>query len=68
VRAVGKQGELAVAEIPARVLHDCGLRLIATPGGSSDPAVNAQHMEARPSWWRRFVLRFRGIPVTNGSI
>ncbi len=61
VRAAGKQGELGVAEIPLSVLHDLGLRLERTRGGTPDPAVNACHVEARPSWWRRVVLRVRRV-------
>jgi hypothetical protein len=59
VRGAGKQGDLAVAEIPADVIHHFGLVLVSTPGGTPDPDVNALHVEARPSWWRRLVLRFR---------
>ena len=59
VRAAGKQGDLAVAEIPRDVIYRLGLVLVPTPGGTSDAAVNALHVEARPSWWRRLVLRFR---------
>lgn len=47
VRAAGKQGELAVAEIPITVLRRLGLRLVATPGATPDPLVNAIHLEAR---------------------
>jgi hypothetical protein len=63
VRAAGKQGELGVAGVPVSVLHRLGLRLVRTPGGTPDPAVNALHVEARPSWWRRLVLRSRGVPI-----
>ncbi len=63
VRAAGKQGELTVVEIPANVFRGLGLRLVRTPGGTPDPAVNALHVEARPSWWRRLVLRIRGVPI-----
>lgn len=59
VRGAGKQGELAVAEIPARVLHELGLCLVRTPGGTPDPFVNALHVEARLSRWRGLVLWFR---------
>ncbi len=59
VRAAGKQGDLAVAEIPLDVIHQLGLVVVATPGGTPDPEVNALHVEARPTWWRRVVLRFR---------
>lgn len=61
VRAAGKQGDLGVAEIPASVFRDLGLRLVRTPGGTPDPAVNGCHVEARPPWWRRVVLRARGV-------
>jgi len=63
VRAAGKQGELALAEIPVSTIHRFGLKLVGTPGGTPDPRVNALHVEARPSWWRRLLLRFRGVPV-----
>jgi hypothetical protein len=63
VRAAGKQGELGVAEIPASVFRNAGLRLVPTPGGTPDPAVSACHIEARPSWWRRLALRVRGTAV-----
>ena len=49
VRAAGKQGELDVVEIPASVFRRLKLRLVPTPGGTPDPAVNALHVEARPS-------------------
>jgi hypothetical protein len=63
VRAAGKKGNLGVAEIPVSVFRWLGLRLVPTPGGTPDPAVNALHVEARPSWWRRLVLWFRGVRV-----
>lgn len=59
VRAAGKQGDLAVAEIPVGVIHRLGLKLVATPGGTSDPLVNGLHVEARPSFLRRLALWFR---------
>jgi hypothetical protein len=45
------------------LLRRLGHRLVRTPGGTPDPAVNALHVEARPSEWRRLVLRLRGVPV-----
>ena len=63
VRAAGKQGELTVVEIPVSVFRGLRLRLIRTPGRTPDPDVNALHIEARPSWWRRLVLRVRGMPM-----
>ncbi len=63
VRAAGKQGELEVAEIPVSVFRRLGLRLVRTPGGTPDPAVNALHVEARPPWQRRLVLWLRGAPI-----
>lgn len=63
VRAAGKQGDLAVAEIPISVFRRLGLRLVPTPGGTPDPAVNALHVEARPPWWRRIALRLCGVAV-----
>jgi hypothetical protein len=59
VRAAGKQGELGIAEVPADVFRRLGLRLVRTPGGTPDDAVNALHVEARPSRWRRVVLWVR---------
>lgn len=59
VRPAGKQGDLAVAEIPLDVIHQLGLVLVRTPGGTPDPEANALHVEARLSWWRRLVLQFR---------
>ena len=63
VLAAGKQGELGVAEIPLSVFRRLGLRIVQTAGGTPDPAVNALHVEARPSSWRRLVLRFRGVAI-----
>jgi hypothetical protein len=63
VRAAGKQGELGLAEIPVSVFRRLGLRLVPTPGGTPDPAVNALHVEARPSRWRRIALWFRRVPI-----
>ena len=63
VRAAGKQGELEVVEIPVSVFRRLRLRLVGTHGGTPDPAVNALHIETRPSWWRRLVLRFRRMPI-----
>ncbi len=63
VRAAGKQGELAVAEIPENVFRTLGLRLVRTLGGTPDPAVNALHVEARPSLWRQLILWVRRVPV-----
>ncbi len=54
---------LDIVEIPVSVFRRSGLRLVPTPGGTPDPAVNALHIEAQPSWWRRLVLRFRGVPI-----
>lgn len=63
VRTAGKKGELAVVEIPVSLFRRLSLRLVRTPGGTPDPAVNALHVEARPSWWRRLVLRLRRMAV-----
>ena len=63
VRAAGKQGDLSVVEIPVAVVMQLGLRLVSTLGGTPDPAVNALHVEARPSKWRHILLRLRGIAV-----
>jgi Ni,Fe-hydrogenase maturation factor len=59
VRAAGKQGELRVVEIPARVFRELGLRLVRTHGGTPDPAVNALHIETRFPWWQHLVLLLR---------
>lgn len=59
VHAAGKQGDLGIAEIPVIVFHRLGLRLVQTPGGTPDPAVNAVHVEARPSFWQRLKLWLR---------
>lgn len=63
VRAAGKQGELGVVEISVSVFERLGLRLISTLGGTPDPAVNALHVEARPTWWQRIVFWVRRRPV-----
>jgi hypothetical protein len=63
VHAAGKQGDLAVAELPVRVLRGLGLSVVPTPGGTPDPDVNRLHVEARPSFWRRLVLRVGGKAV-----
>lgn len=63
VQAAGKQGELGIVEFPVSVFRRLRLRLVRTPGGTPDPAVNALHIEARPSWWWRVVLWFRRVPV-----
>jgi hypothetical protein len=63
VRAAGKEGDLVAAEIPVSVFRRLRLKLVQTPGGTPDPAVNALHVEARLSWWRRTVLWLRRVPV-----
>ena len=63
VRAAGKQGDLAIAEVPVAVLNDLGLRLVATPGGTADAAVNAVHLEARLGRWLRIRLWIRRTSV-----
>ena len=63
VRAAGKQGDLGIAEIPVSVFRGLGLRLVRTLGGTPDSAVNALHVEARPSRWQRFVLWVRRVSV-----
>ena len=60
VRAAGKQGDLAIAVIDTSHLAELGLRIIRTPGGTTDAEVNAIHVEARLPWWRRIVLVLRG--------
>ena len=63
VRAAGKQGELGAAEIPVSVTRELGLRLVRSPGGTPDPAVNDLHVEARLSWWLQLFLRVRRRPI-----
>ena len=63
VRAMGKQGDLAVVEIPVRDLHELGLRLVPTKGGTPDDAVNRLHVEARLSRWRELLLWFRRVRI-----
>lgn len=63
VCAAGEQGDLGIVEIPVSVFTELRLRLIRTPGGTPNPAVNALHIEAQPTRWRRLVLRVRGVPV-----
>jgi hypothetical protein len=63
VRNAGKQGDLLVAELPMSLFLRLGLRLVQTPGGTPDTAVNALHVEARPSQWRSIALWVRGVPI-----
>jgi hypothetical protein len=63
VRAAGKRGELTVVEIPLRVFHELGLRLVPTVGGTPDADVNRVHVEARFGWWFRLWLRLRRRPM-----
>jgi len=63
VRAAGKQGDLAVVEISVKVIVDLGLRIVATKGGTLNEAVNAIHIEPRPSLWRTIWLKLRGRPI-----
>ena len=65
VRAAGKQGELGVAEIPVRVIRALDLRIVPTPGGTPDPAVNALHVEVRLPGWRRLALWVRRRSVAD---
>src|SRR5436190_10298631 len=62
VREAGKQGDLAAAIIPAAVIRDLGLTVLGTRGGTSVPAVNALHVEARPPFWRSLLVRLSGTP------
>jgi hypothetical protein len=62
VHAAGKQGELAVAVIRMQEFRTLGLVLVKTPGGTPSPEVNAIHFEARFPFWRRVLLRLRGLP------
>jgi hypothetical protein len=61
VRAIGKQGELALAIIPAGEIRKLGLSLVQTPGGTPLQEVNAIHFEARFPWRRKLLLLLRGI-------
>jgi hypothetical protein len=63
VRAAGKQGDLGVAEIPLGVVRRLGLRLVPALGRTPYPAVNALHVEAQASRWRRLVLACLRVPV-----
>ncbi len=63
VLAAGKRGELTVVEIPVAAIRELGLRIVPTPGGTTDPAVNAIHVEVRPSRWQWLSLRLRGRKV-----
>jgi hypothetical protein len=63
VRAAGKQGELAVAVIPVRLLRELGLVVVATSGDTPAPEVNRLHVEARLPSWRSLLLRLRGKPI-----
>jgi hypothetical protein len=63
VRSAGKQGELLVVEIPLRVIQELGLKVVPTPGGTPDEAVNRLHVEARFGWWSRLWLLIRRRPV-----
>lgn len=56
VRASGKQGELAVAEIWAEDIFRLGLVLVHTPIETGNPLVDACHVEARLSDEQRHSL------------
>jgi hypothetical protein len=45
VRAAGKAGELAAVTLPAGDLRQLGLVVVATPGATGDPDVDARHYE-----------------------
>lgn len=63
VRAAGKQGELMVVDIPTATIDRLGLVIVATPGGTPDPAVNRLHAELRFPLWKRLLLRLRRKPI-----
>ena len=65
VRAAGKQGDLGAAEIPVSVFRQLGLRLVPTPGGTREPAVDALHVEARLSCRWRLGLWFRRVAISD---
>jgi hypothetical protein len=60
VRAMGKQGDLAVAILRADELQSLGIKLVKTPGATGDPEFDAAHVEARLPWAIRFWLFLRG--------
>ena len=63
VREAGKQGDLATALIPVRLLRELGLVVVPTPGGTPDAEVNTLHREARVKWTVRLWLWLRRGPV-----
>lgn len=65
VRAAGKQGELAIAELPMSVLRNLDLRIVLTPGGTPSSEVNAIHIEARLRRLLRVWLWLRRIEVAT---
>lgn len=65
VEAAGKRGELASALFTVREIHQLGLRLRFTSGGTSNPRVNAIHLEARLPWWREWQCLIRGPTIAD---
>ena len=63
VRDAGKQGELAVALVPVRIIRELGLNIVATEGGTPDPEVNRYHREIRIKWLLRVWLRIRRVSL-----
>jgi hypothetical protein len=63
VRDAGKQGDLAMAVIPASVFRGMGLVIVASPGGTPDAGVNSLHREARVKWITRLWLLLRGRQI-----
>ena len=63
VRAMGKQGDLAIAVISAREITALGLSIVRTPGGTPVPEVNAIHFEARLPFLRSLLVRLRGTAL-----
>ncbi len=65
VRLAGKKGELVAVVFSADELRVLGLRLVRTPGGTQDAAVNALHCEARLPRWRELLIRLAAKGIYN---
>ena len=60
VEAMGKQGDLAIAVLPAEGIVSLGLRLVRTPGGTGRAELDDIHYEARLPAWRQLILGIQG--------